>query len=72
MLVHRGPLVYRNDAFRRRWAIAQGAVGPDSIVMVTPALDEDLGLAYRVEHLAIEQLVAEAGVEAFAIAVFPG
>jgi hypothetical protein len=45
MLVHGGPLVYRHHAFRRRWAIAQGAVGPNSIVMVAPALDQDLGLA---------------------------
>ena len=45
MLMHGGPLVYGHHAFRRWWSIAQGAVGPDSIVMVAPALDEDLGLA---------------------------
>jgi len=36
-----------------------------------PAFDDDPGLLQRVEDLAIEQLVAEASVEAFDEAVFP-
>ena len=54
MLMHGGPLVYRHQAFWRRWAVAEGTVGPDSIVMVAPALDQDLRLAEGVEDLAVE------------------
>ena len=41
------------------------------IVVTTPALDDDLRLAHGVEDLAIEQLVAQARVEAFDKAVLP-
>jgi hypothetical protein len=34
------------------------------IVVASPALDDDLGLAQSVEDLAVEQLIAKAGVEA--------
>ena len=34
--------------------------------------DQDLGLAQVVEDLAIQELVAEPGVEAFAVPVLPG
>jgi len=36
----------------------------NSVVVPTPALDDDLGLAQRVEDLAVEELVAQARVEA--------
>ena len=36
---------------------------PDSVVVPPPTLDDDLGLAQRVEDLAIEQLVAQPGVD---------
>ena len=39
--------------------------------MASPALDDDLGLAQTVEDLAIEQLIAKAGVEALDVAVLP-
>ena len=52
--------------------IAQGAVGPDSVVMVAPTLNQDLGFAQRVEDLAVEQLNLEAGIKTLTIAVFPG
>ena len=71
MLVHGRPLVYRDDAFGRRRSVAQGAVRPDCIVVATPPFDQDLSLAQCGEHLAIEQLIPEAGVEALAIAIFP-
>ena len=45
---------------------------PDGIVMPAPALDDDLRLAQRVEDLAVEQLVAEPGIEALDIAILPG
>src|SRR6516165_5210362 len=37
----------------------------------SPALDDDLGLAESVEDFAVEQLVAQAGVEALDVAVLP-
>ena len=46
-------------------------MGPDDIVMPPPSLDQDLGLAQRVEVLPVEQLVAETGIEALAVAVLP-
>jgi hypothetical protein len=39
------------------------------VVVSPPALDHDPGLLERVEHLAVEQLVAELAVEALAVAV---
>ncbi len=42
------------------------------IVVPAPALDDDLGFLEAVEDLAVEQFVAQLGVEALAAAVFPG
>jgi len=42
------------------------------VVVPPPAFDDDLGLAQAVEDLAIQELVPELGVEAFAVAVLPG
>ena len=42
---------------------------PDRVVVTTPALDDDLGFAERMKDLTFEQLVPEAGVEAFDRAV---
>ena len=39
--------------------------------MLAPGLDDDLGLGEAVEDFAVEQLVAELGVEALAVAVLP-
>ena len=47
-------------------------MGPDRIVVASPTLDDDLGLAQSVENLAVEQLIAEASVEALDVAVLPG
>src|SRR5690242_2858327 len=44
---------------------------PDSVVVPSPALDDDLRLAQRVEDLAIEKLVAQTRIEAFDEAVLP-
>src|SRR5215467_11815980 len=46
-------------------------VRPDRVVVASPALDDDLGLAQGVEDLAVEQLIAKAGVEALDVAVLP-
>lgn len=71
MLVHGRPLVYRYDAFGRWWTVSQSAVRPDSVVVTAPPLDQDLGLAKRVEDLAVQKLVPEPCVEALAVAVLP-
>ena len=44
---------------------------PDRIVMALPAFDDDLSFSEGVEDLAIEQLIAKAGVEALDVAVLP-
>ncbi len=69
--MHSRPSVYRDDALGRWRPVSQSAVGPYRVVVATPAFDQDLSLAQRGEDLAIEQLIAETGVEAFAVAVFP-
>jgi len=70
-LMHGRPLVYRHHAFGRRRTVAQGAVRSDCVEVVPPAFDQDLGFSQRVEDLAVEQLISEAGIEALTIAVFP-
>ena len=44
---------------------------PDRIVMAPPAFDDDLSFSEGVEDLAIEQLIAKAGIEALDVAVLP-
>src|SRR5215470_6617788 len=44
---------------------------PDRIVMAPPAFDDDLSFSEGVEDLAIEQLIAQAGVEALDVAILP-
>src|SRR5215469_13017100 len=41
------------------------------VVMTSPALDDDLGFAQRVKDLAVEQLIAQTGIEAFNEAILP-
>src|SRR5688500_16798112 len=43
----------------------------DGVVVPPPALDNDLRLSQRVEDFAIEQFIAQAGIEAFDEAVLP-
>src|SRR5687768_15198756 len=59
------------DLPRERAVGSPGRVRAAGVVMSPPALDHDLGFRQRVEHLAVEQLVAELAVEAQAIAVLP-
>ena len=61
----------RNEDLRRRWSVAQRFMRANGIVVAPPAFDHDPGLVERVEDLAVEQLVAQAGVEAFDIAILP-
>src|SRR5262249_44210862 len=44
---------------------------PDSVVVPSPTLDDDLGFAQRIEDLAAEKLIAQARAEAFDKAVLP-
>jgi hypothetical protein len=46
-------------------------VRSDGAVMAAPSLDQDLGLAQCLEDLAVQQLVAETGVEALTVSVLP-
>jgi hypothetical protein len=41
------------------------------VVVTSPALDDDLGFAQRVEDLAVEQFIAQAGIKAFNKAILP-
>ena len=45
---------------------------PNGIVVTAPTLDDDLGFPQRVEYLAIEQFIAQAGIETLDVAVLPG
>src|ERR1700730_19269533 len=56
---------------RGRSRVADRGMRPDGVVVPSPTLDDDLGLAQRVKDLAIEKLVAQARVEAFDEAVLP-
>jgi hypothetical protein len=47
-------------------------MGPEGIVLPTPALDDDLGFPERVEDLAVQQLVPKLSVEGFHVSVLPG
>jgi hypothetical protein len=47
-------------------------MGSDSVVVMAPLFDEDLGLLEAVEDFTVEQFVAQLAVEAFAIAVLSG
>ena len=66
--------VGRSD-LQRVWggrAVAEGAVGPDLVVLPAPALDADLGLGQGGEDLRIETLVAERAGAGFPRPVLPG
>ena len=69
--MHDRPWVHRDDGFRGRWAVAQSTVGSFGIVVFPPLFDQDLRLTQAVEDLAVEQFIAEPGVEALAVSVFP-
>jgi len=60
-----------DGGLRCRRPVTKAAVGADGVVVDTPSLDQDLRLAEREEDLPVQQLVAEAGVEAFDAAVLP-
>ena len=57
---------------RRWWPVSDRAVWPRRVVVLPPAFDDDLRLPQRVEDLAVEEFVPEAGVERLDIAVLSG
>ncbi len=60
------------EAHRSGRSVSQGAMWPDGVVVAPPFFDDDLGLFQGAEDLNVEEFVPEAGVEAFAVADFPG
>ena len=71
MLVYDRPLIHRDDGFWSRWVVDQSTVWSLRVVVFSPFFDDDLRLFQGVEDLAIKQLVPEAGIEAFAVPIFP-
>lgn len=69
--MHCRSLVYLDVGLRSWWSVAQRAVRPDVVVVPAPPFDQDLCLAQGVEDFAVEQLVAETGVETLAVTVLP-
>ncbi len=59
-------------AFWAGRSVSRGPMWPDGVVMAPPFFDDDPGLFQGVEDLIVEEYVPEAGVEAFAVADFPG
>ena len=53
-----------HEHFWCRRLVSERRVGPDRVVVASPAFDDDLGLAQSVEDLSIEQLIAKACIEA--------
>ncbi len=60
------------EGFWSRRSVSERAVGPERVVLCTPALDNHLGLPESEEDLSIENFVSELPVEAFAVPVLPG
>src|SRR5438874_12446715 len=52
-----------DEHLRGRSPVADRGMRPDSVVVPPPTLDDDLGLAQRVEDLAIEKLVAQSRID---------
>ena len=71
LLVHDRPLVHLDDGFWGRRAVAQSTVWSFRVVVFPPFFDQDLGLAQAVKDLAVQELVSEPCVEAFAVSVLP-
>ncbi len=62
----------RHEHLRGGRLVADRGVRPDGVVVPSPALDDDLGLAQRVKDLSVEQFVAQACIEAPDEPVLPG
>lgn len=71
MLVHCRPLIQWNNGLGCWWFVAQCTVWAFRVIVLSPILDDDLGLLERVEDFAAQKFVAHSSVEALAVAVFP-
>lgn len=71
MLVHGYPFMQMDEGFWCWGGVSKRAVGAFGVAMTPPSFNDDLGLFQRVEDFSVEQFVAQAGVEALDIAVFP-
>ena len=60
-----------HEHLRGRSPVADRGMRPDGVVVPSPTLDDDLGLAQGVEDLAIEKLAAEPRIKAFDVPVLP-
>ena len=69
--MHDRPLVHLDDTFRCGWPVSKGAVRPNGVVVSSPGFDDDPRLLECVEEFAVKQFVAEAGIKALAMAIFP-
>ena len=70
-VVHDWPLIHLDDGFGGRWAVIQSTVWSFCVVVFPPFFDQDLCLAQAVEDFAVQELIPEPGIEAFAVSVFP-
>ena len=70
-MVDGGGVSRPEQGVRRRRLVAKARVRALCIVVLLPALDDDPRLSKAVEQLPVQQLVAELGVEALAVAVLP-
>ena len=61
----------RPRLYRRRGSVPQGTVWPHVVILLPPPLGQDSCLQYRIEDLAVQELVPQLPVEALDIAVFP-
>ena len=59
-----------HDCFWHRWRTAKRAVLPDSVVMLTRLMSENLRFVQSVEDFPIQQLISQFPVERFTIIVF--
>lgn len=70
--MHDRPWVHLDDGFRDRRAAAQSTVGSFAFVVFPTVLNKVLGLTQALEDLSIQERVAEADVDVFAVSVLPG
>ena len=59
----------RGDGFGRWWFVSKSTVRTNRVVVFSPLLDDDLGFFESAEDFAIEKLISEARIEAFAISI---
>jgi hypothetical protein len=53
----------RDEDFGGWWFVAERAVWPERVIEAAPALDDDACLGQHVEDLAVEQFIAQPGID---------